>query len=228
MGQKVSPKGLRIGINQPWSSQWFTDKKHIAKYLLEDNKIRTFLKNKYYACAVSKIVIERTATRLVVNIITARPGMLIGTKGAGVEEIKKEVSKFTDCKNIVINIKEVKKPDIDATLIAESIATQIEKRVAWRRAMKQGLQKAMRAGAKGVKVMIGGRIDGADIARNEYYHEGALPLTTLRADIDYGTATSRTTFGAIGVKVWVFNGDILTKKPVTSSTTKKTEEGGNN
>ena len=224
MGQKVSPIGLRVGVNKSWNSQWIADKKNFGLYIKEDSDVRKFINKKYAACSISNIVLERTNKKLTVNIFTARPGMLIGTKGAGIEEIKKEIKKISASENIIINIKEVKKPDRDAVLMAQSIATQLEKRVAWRRAMKQTMQKATKAGAKGVKVMIGGRLDGADIARSEYYKEGSLPLHTIRSDIDYGTAEALTTFGIIGVKVWVYRGEILGKKAVTSTV----EEGGNN
>jgi len=218
MGQKVSPNGLRIGINKGWNSLWFVDKQDFAKYIKEDNTIRTFIKKKYYACAISKIVIERTSKRVVVTIYTARPGILIGQKGAGVEMLKKELLKLTKAEQVSINIKEIKNPDTDATLIAESIASQLEKRVHFRRAMKMAMQKATKAGVKGIKTMVAGRLDGADIARTEHYHQGALPLQTLRADIDYGFAEAKTTFGILGIKVWVYNGEILAKK---------TPKGGN-
>jgi small subunit ribosomal protein S3 len=211
MGQKVSPTGLRIGINKNWDSLWFAGKKDMAKYIKEDHVIRTFIKKKYYACAISKITIERTTKRLVINITTARPGILIGQKGAGVELLKKEVSKLTTAESISINIKEVRNIDLDATLVAESIASQIEKRASWRRSMKSAMQKVMKAGAKGVKTMVSGRLDGADIARSEHYNQGSLPLHTLRADIDYGVAEAATTFGIIGIKVWIYKGEILTK-----------------
>ena len=209
MGQKVSPHGLRVGINKSWDSSWFAGKDNFAKFLKEDNVIRTFIKKKYYACAISKISIERTAKRLVVNIFTARPGVLIGQKGAGVETLKKEVLKLTQADAVSINIKEVKNADVDAVLVAESIATQLEKRVHFRRAMKQVMQKAMKSGVQGIKTMVSGRLDGADIARSEHYHLGNLPLQTLRADIDYGTAEAATTFGIIGVKVWIYKGEVL-------------------
>ena len=212
MGQKVSPNGLRIGINKGWNSLWYVGKADFAKNLKEDNTIRTFIKNKYYACAISKVVIERTAKRVIVNVFTARPGVLIGQKGAGVETLKKEVMKLTKAESISINIKEIKNPDTDATLIAESIAGQLEKRVHFRRAMKTAMQKAMKAGVKGIKTMVGGRLDGADIARSEKYHQGSLPLQTLRADIDYGFAEAKTTFGILGIKVWVYNGEVYSKK----------------
>lgn len=220
MGQKVSPNGLRIGINKGWSSLWYVGKADFAKYLKEDNTIRTFIKKKYFACAISKIVIERTAKRVIVSIYTARPGVLIGQKGAGVEALKKEIMKLTSADSISINIKEVKNPDADATLIAESIASQLEKRVHFRRAMKMAMQKATKAGVKGIKTMVAGRLDGADIARTEQYHQGSLPLQTLRADIDYGFAQAKTTFGILGIKVWVYNGEIFSKKVPS-------EKGGN-
>ncbi len=223
MGQKVSPHGLRVGINKSWDSSWFAGKDNFAKFLKEDNVIRTFIKKKYYACAISKISIERTAKRLVVNIFTARPGILIGQKGAGVETLKKEVLKLTQADAVSINIKEVKNIDVDAVLVAESIATQLEKRVHFRRAMKQVMQKAMKAGAQGIKTMVSGRLDGADIARSEHYNLGNLPLQTLRADIDYGTAIANTTFGVVGVKVWIYKGEILGKLNVAE----KAPKGGN-
>lgn len=212
MGQKVSPNGLRIGINKGWDSLWYVDKDNFAKYIKEDNTIRNFIKNKYSVCAISKVVIERTAKRVIVSIYTARPGILIGQKGAGVEALKKEISKLTDADIISINIKEIKNPDADATLIAKSIAGQLEKRVHFRRAMKMAMQKAIKAGVKGIKTMVAGRLDGADIARTEHYHQGSLPLQTLRADIDYGFAEAKTTFGILGIKVWVYKGEILSKK----------------
>ena len=212
MGQKVSPNGLRVGINKGWDSLWFSNKKDIAKNIKEDNTIRTFIKKKYFACAISKVLIERSAKRLTISVYTARPGILIGQKGAGVEALKKEVMKLTKAETISINIKEIKNPDADATLIAESIAGQLEKRVHFRRAMKTAMQKAMKAGVQGIKTMVGGRLDGADIARSEKYHQGSLPLQTLRADIDYGFAEAMTTFGILGIKVWVYNGEIYSKK----------------
>ena len=212
MGQKVSPNGLRIGINKGWDSLWYVEKDNFAKYIKEDNTIRNFIKNKYSVCAISKVVIERTAKRVIVSIYTARPGILIGQKGAGVETLKKEISKLTDADMISINIKEIKNPDADATLIAKSIAGQLEKRVHFRRAMKMAMQKAMKAGVKGIKTMVAGRLDGADIARTEHYHQGSLPLQTLRADIDYGFAEAKTTFGILGIKVWVYKGEVLSKK----------------
>ncbi len=212
MGQKVNPNGFRIGVNKDWSSTWYADKKSFSKYILEDKKIRNHINKTYGQCGISKIVIERTENRLIVNIFASRPGMLIGVKGAEIEVLKKALSKLSDSKNITLNIKEVKRPDIDATLIAQSIAQQLEKRVAWKRAAKQAVQKTMKAGAKGVKIMVSGRLGGAEIAKSEHYLEGSLPLQTLRADIDYGFAEALTTFGIIGVKVWVYNGEIIGKK----------------
>lgn len=213
MGQKVSPIGLRIGVNKNWQSSWYASKKDFAKNIKEDDKIRTFIKKKYYNAAISSIEIERTATRVVVTLNTGRPGMLIGTKGAGVEEIKKELAKMVGAKTLFVNVKEVKKPDLDATLVAEGIATQLEKRVAFRRALKQAIQRVMKAGAKGCKVQVSGVVDGANtIARTENYMEGSLPLHTLRADIDYGVASAFTNYGKLGVKCWIYKGEILGKK----------------
>lgn len=212
MGQKVNPNGFRIGVNKDWSSTWFADKRTFSKYILEDKKIRNYISKQYGQCGISKIVIDRTENRLTVNIFASRPGMLIGVKGAEIEVIKKALSKLSDSKNITLNIKEVKRPDIDANLIAQSIAQQLEKRVAWKRAAKQAVQKTMKAGAKGVKIMVSGRLGGADIAKSEHYLEGSLPLQTLRADIDYGFTEALTTFGIIGVKVWVYKGEIIGKK----------------
>ena len=219
MGQKVDPNGLRTGVIKPWSSKWYADKAHFADNIVEDDKIRKFIKKKYYEHAISKIVIERAADKLVVAIHTARPAILIGKAGAGVEEIKKEVEKLVaPGKKVSINIMEVKHPDADAQLVAENIAHQLEQRASFRRAMKQAMSKAMKAGAKGVKTMVSGRLDGAEIARSEQYREGSIPLQTLRADIEYGVATANTTFGAIGVKCWIYKGEVLGKNPL---------EGGN-
>lgn len=218
MGQKVNPIGLRLKVNKTWDSQWFGGKKDIAKNILEDHKIRENLMKKYNQCSISKVLIERSQSRLTVTILTGRPGMLIGIKGAGVEAIKKEIAKISKSNNITVNIREVKKPDIDATIVADSIAKQLEKRVSWRRCMKQAIQKAMKTGAEGIKVMVSGRLDGAEIARSEFYKEGNLPLHTIRADIDYGTCEAHTTFGIIGVKVWIFKGEVLGKKsPITNA-----------
>ena len=223
MGQKVNPIGLRLKVNKTWDSQWFGNKKDIAKNILEDHKIREALTKKYNQCSISKILIDRSQARLTVTILTSKPGMLIGVKGAGVENIKKEIAKISSSKNITINIREVKVADADASIVADSIAKQLEKRASWRRTMKQAIQKALKAGAQGVKVMVGGRLDGAEIARSEFYQEGSLPLQTIRADIDYGFAEAHTTFGVIGVKVWIYKGEILGKQVPAQTDKKETE-----
>ena len=212
MGQKVNPHGLRVGVIKGWDTQWYANKKDFSKNLLEDYKIRTFLKKKYYQNAISKITIDRAANKVIVNIFTGRPGTIIGKAGAGVEVIKGEVQKFCSGRNVNINIMEVKRPDVDAQLVAESIAAQLEKRASFRRSMKQAMSRSMKAGAKGIKTMVSGRLDGAEIARSEHYHEGSIPLQTLRADVDYGFAEAHTTFGVIGVKCWIYKGEILGKK----------------
>lgn len=209
MGQKVNPHGIRVGVIKGWDTQWYADKKNFSLFLKEDYEIRKFVKEKYYTAAISRITIERAANRIAVTIHTARPGVLIGKQGSEIEVIKKDLSKIAPGKQIGINIIEVKKPDCDAQLVAESIAAQLEKRASFRRCMKQAISRAMRLGAKGVKAMVSGRLDGAEIARSEHYHEGSIPLQTLRADIDYGFAVARTTFGAIGVKVWIYKGEVL-------------------
>ncbi len=218
MGQKVNPHGLRVGVIKGWDTQWYADKKDFGKNIKEDYEIRKFIKNKYYAAAISKILIERAANRVVVTICTGKPGVLIGKAGAEIEVIKKDLAKLTKGKTVVINVTEVRKPDGDAQLVAEGVAQQLEKRMSFRRAMKQAIGKAMRSGVKGVKMMVSGRLDGAEIARCEQYHEGSIPLQTLRADIDYGFAEAHTTFGMIGVKVWIYKGEVLRAKA---------QEGGN-
>ena len=232
MGQKVNPNGFRIGVNKDWNSTWVANKKDIATFLKEDHTIREHIMNVYSKgqnnCSISKITIERTPTRVTVNIYTGRPGMLIGQKGAGTDKIKKELQKIVDKKTVELNIREVKNIDTDATLVAQSIATQLEKRIAWRRAMKMAIQKAMKSGIKGIKVMVGGRLDGADIARSEHYQQGILPLHTLRSDIEYGFAEALTTFGIIGVKCWICYGEIKGKtrrtgEVVRPSRTERTE-----
>ncbi len=215
MGQKVNPHGMRVGIIQGWDAKWIADKKNFAKFIKEDDTIRTTLKKKYYNAGISKIVIERAEGKVTVDIHTGRPGTLIGKAGAGAEEIKAIVQKIAKDKQVSINIIEVKNPDMDAQLVAEAIAQQLEKRVSFRRAMRQCMGKATRSGAKGIKTMVSGRLDGAEIARCEQYHEGSIPLHTLRADIDYGFAQALTTFGIIGVKVWIYRGEIIPKKKKT-------------
>lgn len=209
MGQKVNPHGLRVGVIAGWDAQWYASKKDFGKHLLEDHKIREFIKKKYYTFGISKIMIERAQDKVVIGIHTSKPGMLIGTKGAGVEQLKKELVKVVGGKSVHVNILEVKRPDMDAVLVAESVAQQLEKRSSFRRTMKQAMSRVMRSGAKGVKIMVSGRLDGAEIARSESYHEGSIPLQTMRADIDYGTAEAHTTFGIIGVKAWVYKGEVL-------------------
>ena len=215
MGQKVNPHGMRVGVIQDWNAKWIADKKTFSKYIKEDDVIRTTLKKKYFQAGISKIVIERSEGKVVVDIHTGRPGVLIGKAGAGAEEIKADVAKLVGDKAVAINIIEIKRPDMDAQLVAEAIAAQLEKRVSFRRAMRQCMGRATRSGAKGIKTMVSGRLDGAEIARTEQYHEGSIPLHTLRADIDYGYATALTTFGIIGVKVWVYRGEILPKRKKT-------------
>ncbi len=209
MGQKVNPHGLRVGVIKGWDTQWYADKKEFSAYLKEDYVIRTFLKKKYYAAAVSRILIERAAGKIVVTIHTGRPGVLIGKAGAEIEVIKKDLSKLTGGKQVIINVTEVRKPDADAQLVAESVAAQLEKRIAFRRAIKQAIGRTMRAGVKGVKMQVSGRLDGREIAGSEHYHDGSIPLQTLRADIDYGFAEAHTTFGMIGVKCWIYKGEVL-------------------
>ncbi|MET3291444.1 30S ribosomal protein S3 [Brevibacillus fluminis] len=207
MGQKVSPVGLRIGVIRDWESKWYADK-DFATLLHEDIRIRKYVKGRLKDAAVSTIEIERAANRVNVSIHTAKPGMVIGKGGAEVENLRKTLSEMTG-KRVHININEVKKPDLDATLVAENIARQLENRISFRRAQKQTITRSLRAGAKGIKTLVAGRLGGADIARSEGYSEGTVPLHTLRADIDYGTAEAHTTYGRIGVKVWIYRGEVL-------------------
>jgi len=210
VGHKVHPHGLRVGVIKNWDARWYASKKNFANMLIEDVNLREMLKKKLYNAGISKIEIERAANRLKVDIYTAKPGILIGKGGAGIEQLKGEIERFTS-KKAVVNILEVKTPDIDAQLAAENIAAQLEKRISFRRAMKQVITRAMKSGAKGIKTIVGGRLGGAEIARSEKYHEGTIPLQTLRADIDYGFAEAHTTYGRIGVKVWIYKGEILPK-----------------
>ena len=218
MGQKVNPHGLRVGVITNWDTQWYADKKTFATYIKQDNDIRTTLKKKYYNAAISKITIERATDSITVNLFCGRPGIAIGKEAAGIAEIKKTVEKIAVGKAVNINVHEVKKVDIDAQLAAENIADQLEKRIQFRRAMRQVMMRATKAGAKGIKTMVSGRLDGAEIARSEHYSEGSIPLQTIRADIDYGFATAHTTYGAIGVKVWIYKGEVFGKNA----------KGGNN
>ena len=211
MGQKVSPHGLRVGVIKDWDSKWYADKNKFADYLVEDNQVRNFVKKKLYAAGVSKVLIERAAeNKLKVIVLTAKPGMVIGRSGTGIDDLKADLEKLTN-KTILIDIKEVRRAELDAQLTAESIAQALERRVSFRRAMKQAIGKTMKAGAKGIKVLTSGRLGGAEIARSEKYSEGNVPLHTLRANIDYGFAEADTTYGKLGVKVWINHGEILDK-----------------
>lgn len=217
MGQKVNPHGLRVGIIKDWDSRWYAEK-DFADYLVEDNKLREYIKKKLFTAGISHTEIERASGRLKIIIHTAKPGIVIGRGGSAIEELKKELSKLTD-KKLMIEIKEVKRYDVDkdAQLVAENIAQQLEHRISFRRAMKSCMQRAMRNGALGIKTMVAGRLSGADMARTEFYSEGNIPLQTLRADIDYGFAEANTTYGKVGVKVWIYHGEVLP--------TKETKEG---
>ncbi len=214
MGQKVNPHGMRVGVNKDWSSKWYADKSNFADFLVEDNQIRTFVKKKLYNAGVSKVVIERPqAEKVRVIALVARPGMVIGRNSEGIDELKKALSKMTgrDIKNVEIDVREVRRTELDAQLTAESVAQSLERRTSFRRAMKQPISRTMKAGAKGIKIVCSGRLGGAEIARSEKYSEGNVPLHTLRADIDYGFAEADTTYGKIGVKVWINHGEILDK-----------------
>ena len=210
MGQKVNPHGLRVGVVADWDSKWYAEG-DFADCLIEDYKIREFLKKKLYATGISKIEIERASERVKVIIYTAKPGLVIGKGGAEIEKVKGELSKYTD-KKLIVDIKEVKKPDKDAQLVAENIAGQLENRISFRRAMKSCMSRSLKAGALGIKTAVSGRLGGADMARTEFYSEGNIPLQTLRADIDYGFAEADTTYGKVGVKVWIYKGEILPTK----------------
>ena len=220
MGQKVNPHGLRVGIIKDWDSRWYAEDHMFGDSLVEDYKIREYLKKRLYSAGVAKFDIEKKANTIKVSIHTAKPGIIIGKKGEDIEKIKAEISKLTD-KQVFVNIVEIKQPDLSAQLVAESIASQLERRISFRRAMKGAMSRAMKLGAKGIKTTCSGRLGGAEIARSEHYHEGTIPLQTLRADIDYGFAEANTTYGKIGCKVWIYNGEVLSesRKP-------KTQEGG--
>ena len=213
MGQKVNPHGLRVGVIKDWDSRWYADTKNgeFADNLVEDYKIREYLKKELFSANVSKIEIERTADRVKVNVYTAKPGVVIGKGGAGIEKVKAKVQKLTS-KKLIIDIKEIKKPDLDAQLVAENIAAQLENRISFRRAMKSCMGRTMKAGALGIKAACSGRLGGADMARTEFYSEGTIPLQTLRADIDYGFAEADTTYGKVGVKTWIYHGEVLPTK----------------
>ncbi len=213
MGQKVSPHGLRVGVVKDWNANWFADKTEFGKLLKEDHSVRKFIETKFKDALISRVTIDRTQGeqgKITVNIFTGRPGVVIGQKGAGIEQLKKDLDKIVEGKQLTINIKEVKNLDADATIVAQSIATQLEKRVLVKRAMKSALQRVMKAhGVKGCKIVVKGRINGAEIARSEQYAQGSVPLHTIRADIDYGVARANTTYGVLGVKVWIYKGEIL-------------------
>lgn len=210
MGQKVNPHGLRVGVIKDWDSRWYAEA-DFADNLVEDYKIRTYLKKKLYSAGVAKIEIERASDRLKVIIFTAKPGVVIGKGGAEIEKLKSEIQKFTS-KKLMVDIKEIKKPEMNAQLVAENIAAQLENRISFRRAMKSTMSRTMKSGAKGIKSAVAGRLGGADMARTEFYSEGTIPLQTLRADIDYGFAEADTTFGKLGVKVWIYQGEVLPTK----------------
>ena len=209
MGQKVNPKGYRVGVIKEWDSKWFADKKDFSDLLVEDVKIREFIKKQAYEAGIADIEIERAVNNLKITIYTGKPGMVIGRGGQGVEELKTKLEKIAPGKRIIINVEEIKYQDLSAQLVAENIASQLENRIAFRRAMKQSIQRTMRAGAKGIKTMVSGRVGGADMARSEGYSEGTIPLQTLRANIDYGFAEADTEYGKIGCKVWIYKGEVL-------------------
>ena len=211
MGQKINPIGFRLGVNRGWDSVWFAKKKEFGKYLIEDFKIRKYIKKNIVNSGVSDTIIERSGKKLILSIYTSRPGFVIGKKGADIEKIKKNVLKISKDSEVSVNIKEIKKPELNAYLIAENIATQLVKRIAFRRAMKRGMQSASRLGALGIKVMVSGRLNGTEIARTEWERDGSIPSHTLRANIDYGTAEALTTYGIIGIKVWVYKGQLYKK-----------------
>lgn len=215
MGQKVNPIGFRLGISKTWSSKWFADKNY-AKWLHEDLAIRKFVKGKMYHAGISRVDVERSTTKCTVNVYTGRPGIIIGKKGQGAEQLKTEIQKLTASK-VYLNIHEVRKAETDAQLVAENVATQLERRVSFRRAMKKAVQTAMKFGAKGIRLNASGRLGGAEMSRREWYREGQVPLHTLRADIDYGYAVSKTTYGIIGVQVWIYKGEVMQERRQTQT-----------
>ena len=213
MGQKVNPIGLRLGINRTWDSRWFADRNY-ADALHQDFKIRKFVKEAFKQAGVARIILQRATKNLVVNIHTARPGVIIGKKGADIEKLRADIKKLVPENEVAVNLVEIRKPELDATLTAEGVAQQLERRVTFRRAMKRAVQTVMRMGGKGIRINVSGRLGGAEIARMEWYREGRVPLHTLRSDVDYGTAEALTTYGVIGVKVWIFKGEILGQDPM--------------
>ena len=222
MGQKVNPNGFRLGVNRTWSSRWFS-KSNYAKFLHQDLEIKSYVEKKLKNASIAKINIERAAKKIRISIYSSRPGIIIGKKGADIEDLKNKLTKLSNLE-VFLDIKEIRKPEVEAKLVAENIATQLEKRVSFRRAMKKSVQSSMRLGAKGVKVLCSGRLGGAEIARNEKYNEGSVPLHTLRSDIDYATAEAETTYGIVGIKVWINKGIILNKDPYASEK-KQVEQG---
>lgn len=225
MGQKINPIGLRLGINRTWDSRWFADGQSYGDLLMEDLELRSVLEKRLAGAGVSRIIIERPAKKARITIHSARPGVVIGKKGADIEKLRADVARMTGSE-VSLNIVEVRKPEIDAALVAENIAQQLERRVGFRRAMKRAVQNAMRLGAQGVRVMCGGRLGGAEIARTEQYHEGSVPLHTLRADVQYGTATAKTTYGTCGVKVWIYRGDIMEHDPMAQDRRIEEQQSG--
>ena len=222
MGQKVNPNGFRVGVIKDWNTRWYASKKDFADFLVEDHKIREFVKKKYYSASISRIEFDRAAGKITVSIFTARPGLLIGKGGAGIEAIKADI-KSACGKDVNVNIMEIRDADADAQLVAENVASQLERRISFRRAMKQAMGRAMQKNSvKGIKLMCSGRLGGAEIARSEGYHDGSIPLQTMRADIQYGFAEAKTTYGRIGCKVWIYKGELLGKRNVSE----KREEGG--
>ncbi|HML69091.1 MAG TPA: 30S ribosomal protein S3 [Clostridia bacterium] len=222
MGQKVNPNGFRVGVIKDWNTRWYASKKDFADFLVEDRKIRDFVKKKYFQASISRIEIDRAAGKITVSIFTARPGLLIGKGGTGIDVIKEDIKKAVG-KDVSVNIMEIRDPDADAQLVAENIASQLEKRISFRRAMKQSMGRAMQKNSvKGIKLMVSGRLGGAEIARSEGYHDGSIPLQTMRADIQYGFAEAKTTYGRIGCKVWIYKGELLGKRGASD----RREEGG--
>ncbi len=226
MGQKINPTGLRIGVIKPWESRWYSEPNKFADTLYEDYKLREYLLEKLAPAGVPKVEIERDAKRVYVNVHCAKPGMVIGRQGTEIEKLKKICERMLGGKEVSLNIIEIKQPDLDAQLVAESIASQLERRISYRRAVKQAIGRTMKLGAKGIKIQCSGRIGGAEIARSETYHEGTIPLQTIRADIDYGFAEAKTTYGRIGVKVWLYRGEVL-REARTSNRPRRRREGGN-
>ncbi len=224
MGQKVNPIGMRVGINRTWDSRWYSGKDYAGK-LIEDLKLREYVKEKLKAAGISKVIIERAATNTKVTVYTARPGVIIGKKGADIEKLRQDLSARAGG-DVALNIVEIRKPELDAQLVAESVAQQLERRVSFRRAVKRAVQSALRLGAQGIRVNVSGRLGGADIARTEWYREGRVPLHTLRADLDYGTAEADTTYGIIGVKVWIYKGDVLEHDPQARDKRIQDAQGG--